>query len=165
MKFMRAKTKSCTCEEATPCNDTAWGLLGWSSSLEEAMGLLVGSRKGQQAHGYLSRALLAAQPREGFIPLCAAFIRPSQNPARIWAPQHNRASSGGSDEAGRDSSSRERLHSQGLSALEKTGFGRASQEALRSWALHTGTEWDDKSKEVQVEMKGSDLIEGKTLPP
>lgn len=95
MKFIRAKTKSCTCKEATACNDTAWGLLGWSSSLEEATEL------GQQLHGLHEQG----EAREGFI-LSPSAQHPSdhtQSTAGLWAPQHNRETSPGeSKQAGRD---------------------------------------------------------------
>lgn len=67
MKFIRTKTKSCTCKEATPCNDTAWGLLGWSSS--------------GRSHRVRRPATWATwagwgKGRVYLIPLCTTSIRP-----------------------------------------------------------------------------------------
>lgn len=78
--------------------------------------------------GYISRGG-AGQSRKGFIPLYTAFIRPHAEHCRTLGPQHNKETSPGeSNKAGRDSSSKEALHSQALSAWRRHGFGGASQD-------------------------------------
>lgn len=79
---------------------TAWGPLGWSSSLlEEAMELLVGwQQKGPPATWAASaRARLLSQAK-GLSPSAQHSSDHIQNTAGIWAPQHNKdMSPGGSN--------------------------------------------------------------------
>lgn len=120
MKFLRAETKSCTCKDAMTQPGDGWA--GADLWKKPGSCMWAGSRKGHQPHGL-------HQQGKGSSPSAQHSSNHSQNTAGIWAPQCNKETSpGGSNQSGRDSSSQERLHSQGLSACRRHGFGRASQD-------------------------------------
>lgn len=90
IKFSEGKVlKVCTCKETTPSNDTAWGLPGWSSSLEEALEMLVGSTQAAERATTLLMCIsrgTVTQLKEGIISLCRALGSPSGHFSHFGPP-------------------------------------------------------------------------------
>lgn len=93
--------------------------------------------------GYISRGT-AGQPREGFIPSgqhsSPKTLRGFEPPTQQRHVQQEVTKLAGTHLLKRGCRGR------ACQPWRRHGFGRAFQEALRSWALHTGTEWEDKSQ-------------------
>ena len=127
----RAKAKSCTCKETTPCNGTAWGLPGWSSSVEEAVGCWWAAPRQQRgppaSWAALAGAWLVCQGK-GLPSSMQHLLDHIQNTAGLWALQYNRDTSPGeSDQAGRDRMTHPLSRgcmARACSVWRRLGFGR-----------------------------------------